>query len=115
MRWQRPRAPASSHPYRNPTRHRHITCRHTKSQRIGGDVALALPDADTATVWLDMCRAERALYEARAPTVTPPPPTCALCQLDGGANAQVAMRNDRTRANTVTGGGQTFAIENATR
>ena len=36
--------------------------RHTKSQRIAGNVALALPAADCQTVWLDMSSAERTLY-----------------------------------------------------
>jgi hypothetical protein len=36
--------------------------RHTKSMRIGGEVALALPDADCVTVWLDMPADERLLY-----------------------------------------------------
>ena len=31
-----------------------IMIRHTKSQRIGGQVALSLPETDHATVWLDM-------------------------------------------------------------
>ena len=31
-----------------------IMIRHTKSQRIGGQVALSLPETDQATVWLDM-------------------------------------------------------------
>jgi hypothetical protein len=37
--------------------------RHTKSMRIGGEVALALPDADHQTVWLTMSEDERLLYE----------------------------------------------------
>ena len=36
--------------------------RHTKRMRIGGDVALALPDADCRTVWLEMSEDERLLY-----------------------------------------------------
>ena len=36
--------------------------RHTKRMRIGGDVALALPDADCKTVWLEMSEDERLLY-----------------------------------------------------
>lgn len=36
--------------------------RHTKNMRIGGDVALALPDADCRTVWLEMTEDERLLY-----------------------------------------------------
>jgi len=57
--------------------------RHTKRMRIGGDVALALPDADCRTVWLDMTPDERLLYgsfdRASHPTATPPappPPSC---------------------------------------
>lgn len=37
--------------------------RHTKTQQIGGAVALALPDADIETVWLKMSPDERLLYE----------------------------------------------------
>ena len=37
--------------------------RHTKSMRIGGEVALALPDADLQTCWLDMSADEKLLYE----------------------------------------------------
>ena len=36
--------------------------RHTKNQRIGGEVALALPDADCQTKWLTMSDDERLLY-----------------------------------------------------
>ena len=36
--------------------------RHTKAMRIGGAVALALPDADVQTLWLDMSDDERRLY-----------------------------------------------------
>ena len=35
---------------------------HTKNQRIGGEVALALPDADCQTKWLTMSDDERLLY-----------------------------------------------------
>jgi hypothetical protein len=41
---------------------RTIMIRHTKSQRIGGEVALALPDADCQTVWLEMSADEKLLY-----------------------------------------------------
>ena len=36
--------------------------RHTKNMRIGGEVALALPDADCRTRWLVMSEDERLLY-----------------------------------------------------
>ena len=39
-----------------------VMIRHTKSQRIAGHVALALPATDCQTVWLDMSAAERSLY-----------------------------------------------------
>lgn len=39
-----------------------VMIRHTKSQRIGGDVALALPDSQSSTVWLTMTPDERTLY-----------------------------------------------------
>jgi hypothetical protein len=42
---------------------RKVMIRHTKSQRIGGEVALALPDADCQTVWLEMTDDERMLYK----------------------------------------------------
>ena len=41
---------------------RKIMIRHTKAMRIGGAVALALPDADCETIWLDMSEDERLLY-----------------------------------------------------
>ena len=37
--------------------------RHTKAQRINGEAALSLPDADVETVWLEMSRDEKALYQ----------------------------------------------------
>ena len=37
--------------------------RHTKAMRIGGEVALALPDADLQTAWLTMSEDEKLLYE----------------------------------------------------
>uniref|UniRef100_A0A7S4BGJ8 Helicase ATP-binding domain-containing protein n=1 Tax=Chrysotila carterae TaxID=13221 RepID=A0A7S4BGJ8_CHRCT len=42
---------------------RRLMIRHTKSQRIGGAVALALPEADAQTVWLEMKKDERAKYD----------------------------------------------------
>eukprot|EP00900_Chrysochromulina_parva_P017403 jgi/Chrpa1/25664/Chrysochromulina_OHIO_Genome00026479-RA len=42
---------------------RKFMIRHTKSMRIGGDVALALPDAECKTVWLDMSTDEKVLYQ----------------------------------------------------
>jgi hypothetical protein len=42
---------------------RAVMIRHTKSMRIGGEVALALPDADCTTAWLDMSADEKLLYE----------------------------------------------------
>jgi len=39
-----------------------VMIRHTKTMRIGGEVALALPEADTLTVWLTMTPLERQLY-----------------------------------------------------
>ena len=47
-----------------------IMIRHTKSQRIGGQVALSLPETDQTTVWLDMSD-----DEALAPHSSPLPPT----------------------------------------
>jgi hypothetical protein len=45
-----------------------IMIRHTKSQRIGGEVALALPDCDVRTVLLDMSADEKTLYDDAACT-----------------------------------------------
>ena len=47
-----------------------IMIRHTKSQRIGGQVALSLPETDHATVWLDMSD-----DEALTPRPSPPAPS----------------------------------------
>ena len=42
-----------------------LMIRHTMEQRLGsGDKALALPDATTETVWLDMSADERAMYQS---------------------------------------------------
>ena len=41
---------------------RKLIIRHTKSQRIGGEVALALPETECSTVWLDMSDDERVMY-----------------------------------------------------
>ena len=43
-----------------------IMIRHCKSQRIGGEVALALPDCDCRTVLLDMSADEKVLYDDAA-------------------------------------------------
>ena len=43
-----------------------IMIRHCKSQRIGGEVALALPDCDCRTVLLDMSADEKILYDNAA-------------------------------------------------
>lgn len=42
---------------------RKVMIRHTKSQRIAGDVALSLPDSSTEIVWLTMNENERSQYE----------------------------------------------------
>jgi superfamily II DNA or RNA helicase len=45
---------------------RKLVIRHLKSQRIGGQAALSLPEKDAAVVWLDMKEDERALYRKAA-------------------------------------------------
>ena len=45
---------------------RKLVIRHLKSQRIGGQAALSLPEKDAAIVWLDMKEDERALYRKAA-------------------------------------------------
>jgi len=40
-----------------------LMIKHSKSQRIGGEVALALPETDAETVWLDMSPDERLIYK----------------------------------------------------
>ena len=40
-----------------------VMIRHSKGQRINGEAALSLPDADAATVWLTMSADERLLYD----------------------------------------------------
>ena len=40
-----------------------LMIRHSKSQRISGEAALSLPDADSDVVWLTMSDDERALYK----------------------------------------------------
>ena len=39
-----------------------LMIRHTKSQRIGGLAALALPEAASETVWVEMSPSERSIY-----------------------------------------------------
>ena len=41
---------------------RKLMMRHTKSMRIGGEVALSLPEADTKTIWLEFTPEERRMY-----------------------------------------------------
>lgn len=45
---------------------RRLIIRHSKAQRIGGEVALALPASDCETVLLDMNEADRTLYALHA-------------------------------------------------
>ena len=45
---------------------RTLMIRHVKAQRIGGEVALALPDASSETVWLQMSADEKLLYALHA-------------------------------------------------
>ena len=42
---------------------RKVIIRHTKSQRLGGQVALALPETAAQTLWLDMTADERLLFQ----------------------------------------------------
>ena len=51
---------------------RTVMIRHTKAMRIGGAVALALPDADVQTLWLDVCPT-LTLTLPLTPTPTPDP------------------------------------------
>ena len=41
---------------------REVMIRHSKSQRIKGEVALALPESECNTAWLTFSRSERVLY-----------------------------------------------------
>ena len=41
---------------------REVMIRHSKSQRIKGEVALALPESECSTAWLDFSRKEQVLY-----------------------------------------------------
>ena len=63
---------------------RKLMVRHTKSQQIRGEVALALPEADCQTVYLDMSADEKLLYELAA------------CS-DGTSALQLSALNDRLR------------------
>ena len=42
---------------------RKLMIRHTKAMRIGGEVALALPDKESSTRWLDFTPDEKKMYE----------------------------------------------------
>jgi len=59
--------------------------RHTKAQRIGGQVALALPDAACETIWIDMDPHERRIYDAARNLSASKLQTC----FDNPAKAQV--------------------------
>ena len=63
---------------------RKLMVRHTKSQQIRGEVALALPEADCQTVYLDMSADEKLLYELSA------------CS-DGTSTLHLSALNDRLR------------------
>lgn len=52
---------------------RRVCIRHTKAMRIGGDVALSLPEKDIQTVWLDMSEDERLLYQVASCDEGKPP------------------------------------------
>ena len=52
---------------------RSVMIRHVKTQRIGGEVALALPSAECQTVWLTMSQDEKALYRLHACADGEPP------------------------------------------
>ena len=70
--------------------------RHTKSQRIGGDVALALPDATTTTIFLDMTLDERILYDYSIRTLEYGDRVCAKNYLKRGGRA-THLQNTLTR------------------
>jgi len=57
-----PRGPMTDNP-EVVERLKKLMIKHSKSQRIGGEVALALPATDAETVWLDMSPDERLLYK----------------------------------------------------
>ena len=52
---------------------RRVCIRHIKAMRIGGDVALSLPEKDIQTVWLDMSDDERLLYQVASCDEGKPP------------------------------------------
>ena len=87
-----------------------IMIRHTKAQRIDGEAALALPDADCATVLLDMSvderistntrAAARAFRCALAPTasmVAPPRSTAAISIGSTQSRSRSARTSTRRR------------------
>jgi SNF2 family DNA or RNA helicase len=75
-----------------------LMIRHTMEQRLGsGDKALALPDATTETVWLDMSADERAMYHA-ASTDEKNHRTWLRMMNDGGRVPPIEMRLGQRRA-----------------
>jgi SNF2 family DNA or RNA helicase len=48
-----------------------VIIRHTKAQRIGGEIALALPESSTEVVWLTMNGQERKQYNLALRTAKP--------------------------------------------
>lgn len=83
---------------------RKLMIRHTKAQRIDGEVALSLPASDCETVWLDMSAAERARYEGLTKRVDGRKHDGALMAM--GLEMELGLLARRELCSGITGGGR---------
>ena len=80
-----------------------LMIRHTKSMRIGGEIALALPESDVSTVWLTMNATERRVYDkAKAAVVK-------QFRLEASQAVSIDMRLSRLRATCANAYGKVAA------
>ena len=80
-----------------------LMIRHTKSMRIGGELALALPESDVSTVWLTMNATERRVYDkAKAAVVK-------QFRLEASQAVSIDMKLSRLRATCANAYGKVAA------
>jgi len=91
---------------------RELMIRHTKTQRIGGEVALALPSTDCSTVWLETSSDERTLYTLLKTLDGAPPYKGAQASqlgLQGITERRKAAANVYSKLAKYAGGESSFA------
>jgi len=85
-----------------------LMIRHTKSMRIGGELALALPESDVSTVWLTMNATERRVYDkAKAAVVK-------QFRLEASQAVSIDMKLSRLRATCANAYGKASASAGGT-